>query len=135
MKRLTTFIYLFAFVFLICSCRSDNNAGNDKESEESEQTDAQLTPEETLSTSLVQGILGIEDEDLESFIESELYSEIKSGSKVAIDRLSSSVFMIEFEKSGSRKAYIVRKYYDPSKEEFLFEKSVVDSDILKQVIR
>ena len=124
---------VFLAVILMSACGKEKNDAGGNEADDTEQTEAALSPEEALSTSLVQGILAAEDEDLESFIENELYGELKSAGKVTIDRLSSSVFLIEFEKGGIRTTYIIRKYYDPSKEEFFFEKANSDSDILKQV--
>lgn len=130
MKRPSAYIALLFSLNLIlfASCnKNETETAGDPEFQSSGLQDTSLSPQESLSISLVQGILGEDDEpELEEFIEQNLYEELKKSSKVTIDRVSTSEYAIEYELGGEKKVYLFRKYYDPQKDEFVFARTSPD---------
>jgi PBP1b-binding outer membrane lipoprotein LpoB len=136
-ETMKSLVSILAVVLLLCGCsKEERKSPSTTDKEATEETDTPLTPEENLSTSLVQGILGIEDDpDLESFIEDQLYPELKGSKAITMERLSASIFMIEFESNGQMRSYILRKFYDPQKDEYYFEKTVSENEVKKQFLK
>ncbi len=132
-----------AFIF---SCGKDNSQKpvtetqrNEKSNEQSssdEDADTVLTPQEAFSSSLVQDILGDEDDpDLEEYLEEEIYPVVLKSQKVTIDRISSSIFLLTYDEAGARKNFFIQKFYNPRKDEFVFEKTATDVEPMKQFIK
>lgn len=89
-------------------------------------------PEEIFSSSLVEGILGSDqDEDLELYLEEQIYPSVSKSKKVTLDRISSSLYLLSFEEGGQKKNIVIQKFYDPEKDEYVFEKNETDSDAMK----
>ncbi|MBX7043096.1 MAG: hypothetical protein K1X85_09345 [Ignavibacteria bacterium] len=135
MKRSSLYIaLLFSLnLILLASCnKNEKESAEDPEFQTSGLQDTLLSPEESLSTSLVQGILGEDDEpELEEFIEQNLYEELKKSAKVTIDRVSTSEYAIEYDLGGERKVMLLRKYYDPQKDVFVFARTSPESREVK----
>ena len=134
------FSILIMMLFVIASggCgKGEEKSTNESTSKtESQDQDSVLSPEEIFSATLVQGIVGEEDDpDLEAFLEEDLYGELKNSKAVTMDRISSSMYVIEFENLGQMKSYLIRKYYNPQKDEYYFEKTAFDLDVKKQFLK
>ncbi|MEO6696252.1 MAG: hypothetical protein ABIY50_03080 [Ignavibacteria bacterium] len=129
MRRLIIFIVLL-FIF---SCNKSSNppAVNETMNEtmnesSAEESDSNLTAEEIFSTSLVQEIAGVDDIDLQIYIEEQFYNLASKSDKVTLDRISSSIYLLCYVQGGAKKSFILQKYYDPVNDEFIFDKSVTD---------
>lgn len=124
---------LFVLFILLTGCgKSDVQQQEDMISEDTEESDTTLTPQEVLSTSLVQGILGEEDEPaLETYIENELFEEMKSSNRATIEKISATTFFLEFESGGQMRSYILKKFYNPQKDEFFFIRSSAEDKEVK----
>jgi hypothetical protein len=119
-----------------CGKGEEKNTNESTSKTEAQDQDTSLTPEEIFSATLVQGIVGEEDDpDLEAFLEEDLYGELKNSKAVTMDRISSSMYVIEYENLGQMKSYLIRKYYNPQKDEYYFEKTAYDLDVKKQFLK
>jgi hypothetical protein len=94
-----------------------------------------MTPQEAFSSALVSNILDIEDEDLQNYLEDEIFSIVKRSNKVTIDNISSSIFLLQYSDSGNQKNILIQKFYNPSNDEFFFEKREVQNDAIKQFVK
>jgi hypothetical protein len=119
-----------------CGKGEEKNTNESTSKTEAQDQDTSLTPEEIFSATLVQGIVGEEDDpDLEAFLEEDLYGELKNSKAVTMDRISSSMYVIEYENLGQMKSYLIRKYYNPQKDEYYFEKTASDLDVKKHFLK
>lgn len=135
-KILIMLIVFSLIQFSGCNSKDESGKVDNTNKGESQDQDTALSPEEILSATLVQGIAGEDDDpDLEAFIEEDLYGELKNSKAVTIDRVSSSMYVIEFENLGQTKSYLIRKFYNPQKDEYFFEKTTFESDIKKQFLK
>lgn len=94
-----------------------------------------LTPQEELSNALVNNILDIYDEDLQIYIEDEIYPIVSKSNKITIDKVSSSLFLLQYEESGNIKNILIQKFYSPVKGDFFFEKREIQNDAVKQFLK
>lgn len=94
-----------------------------------------LSPSEEFSNALVSNILDIYDEDLQIYLENEIYPVVSKSNKITMDKISSSLFLLQYEDNGSNKNILIQKFYNPSKDEFLFEKREVQNDAIKQFLK
>lgn len=119
-----------------CGKGEEKNTNESTSKTEAQDQDSSFTPEEIFSATLVQGIVGEEDDpDLEAFLEEDLYGELKNSKAVTMDRISSSMYVIEYENLGQMKSYLIRKYYNPQKDEYYFEKTASDLDVKKHFLK
>ena len=135
-------IILFAFLiigFMSCSKeqvkRTIEKKVDTEATEDNEADTTAMSPEEAFSSAMVSNILNTEDEDLQDYLEAEIYPIVKSSSKVTIDNISSSLFLMQYEEKGSIKNILIQKFYNPSKDEFFFEKREVQNDAIKQFVK
>lgn len=126
-------LIFFLLVPLFISCSDKQQAGNPEgQVSEQDEGDMPLTKEEIFSASLVQGIMGEEDDpDLEQYIEQSLFAELSGSKAVTMDRLSSSMYLVEYEQGGQMKRFIIRKYYFPAGDEYKFERLPFEGDFMK----
>lgn len=124
------FIILF-LVILSFSCGKDKKQPDDLSSEDDGDT-VSLSPQELFSITMTESILNIEDDDdLNSYLEEEIYPIVKSSDKVTIDRITSSFYLLTTVTNSTEKFYMIRKFYNPQTDEIFFEKSEVQFDIKK----
>jgi|WetSurMetagenome_2_1015567.scaffolds.fasta_scaffold603648_1 hypothetical protein len=134
--------YLF-FVFLIIafvSCSKEQVKRTiekkiDTQVVEDDADTTSLSPEESFSQALVNNILDTEDEDLQVYLEDEIYPLVKSSNKVTIDNISSSLYLLQYDDKGNTKNILIQKFYNPEKDDFFFEKREVQNDAIKQFIK
>ena len=132
-------LILFVLAGLI-SCSSDDknlqqqkNTQKDLQEEIDDPADTNLTPEEKFSSSIMIDFLGnTDDEDLEGFLETEIYRLGASYNGAAVVEITPSTWLVSFEKDGMVKNYILQKYVDFRTNEYYFslkETSLTISDI------
>lgn len=137
-KILKYFLLALIFItFISCSKDEVKNKLNKVESElaEEEEDTTALTPPEAFSQALVSNILDFDDEDLQVYLEEDIYPIVKGSNKVTIDNISSSLYLLQYEDNGSIKNILIQKFYNPSKDEFFYEKREVQNDAIKQFVK
>ena len=134
-------VLIICTVFISCnketktdqsSSKSDKGTNEITESE----TDSVMTPEEIFSSSLVQDIIG-DDEDIELqiYLEEQIYPLVSKSNKITIDKVSSSLYLLSYEESGVMKNFILQKFYNPVKDEFVFDKTETQINSFKQFVK
>lgn len=134
-------VLIICSVFISCdketktdqsSSKSDKGTNEITESE----TDSVMTPEEIFSSSLVQDIIG-DDEDIELqiYLEEQIYPIVSKSNKITIDKVSSSLYLLSYEESGVMKSFILQKFYNPVKDEFVFDKTETQINSFKQFVK
>ena len=134
-------VLIICSVFISCdketktdqsSSKSDKGTNEITESE----TDSVMTPEEIFSSSLVQDIIG-DDEDIELqiYLEEQIYPIVSKSNKTTIDKISSSLYLLSYEESGIIKNFILQKFYNPVKDEFVFDKTETQINSFKQFVK
>lgn len=134
-------VLIICSVFISCdketktdqsSSKSDKGTNEITESE----TDSVMTPEEIFSSSLVQDIIG-DDEDIELqiYLEEQIYPLVLKSNKITIDKISSSLYLLSYEESGIIKNFILQKFYNPVKDEFVFDKTETQINSFKQFVK
>ncbi len=134
-------VLIICSVFISCdketktdqsSSKSDKTANENSESE----TDSIMTPEEIFSSSLVQDIIGNdEDIELQIYLEEQIYPLVSKSNKITIDKVSSSLYLLSYEESGVMKSFILQKFYNPVKDEFVFDKTETHINSFKQFVK
>lgn len=134
-------VLIICSVFISCdketktdqsSSKSDKGTNEITESE----TDSVMTQEEIFSSSLVQDIIG-DDEDIELqiYLEEQIYPLVSKSNKTTIDKISSSLYLLSYEESGIIKNFILQKFYNPVKDEFVFDKTETQLNAFKQFVK
>lgn len=134
-------VLIICSVFISCdketktdqsSSKSDKGTNEITESE----TDSVMTPEEIFSSSLVQDIIGNdEDIELQIYLEEQIYPIVSKSNKITIDKVSSSLYLLSYEESGVMKNFILQKFYNPVKDEFVFDKTETQINSFKQFVK
>jgi hypothetical protein len=134
-STLKYFIFLF-LIFVFISCSKDEvkrKIEKQVETEAVEEDDTTtFTPQEEFSNALVNNILDTDDEDLQIYLEEDIYPIVSKSNKTTIDKISSSLFHLQYEENGNMKNILIQKFYSPTKNEFFFEKREVQGDAIKQ---
>ena len=118
-------LFRFITLILLCtvfySCNKDsskeqNSSKSGKQTEEVADTetesDTEMTPEEIFSSSLVQDIMGDEENaDLQIYLEEQIYPLVSKSGKVTLDKISSSLYLLSYEEGGVMKNYLLQKFY------------------------
>ena len=137
----------FVIVLIICSafisCNKEtktdqSSSKSDKGTNEvaESETDSLMTPEEIFSSSLVQDIIGEdEDIDLQIYLEEQIYPLVSKSSKITIDKISSSLYLLSYDDSGVMKSFILQKFYNPAKDEIVFDKTETQINAFKQFVK
>jgi len=134
-------VLIICSVFISCdketktdqsSSKSDKGTNEITESE----TDSVMTPEEIFSSSLVQDIMGEDDDiELQIYLEEQIYPIVSKSNKITIDKISSSLYLLSYEESGVMKNFILQKFYNPVKDEFVFDKTETQLNAFKQFVK
>ncbi|MCB0727648.1 MAG: hypothetical protein KDD00_09295, partial [Ignavibacteriae bacterium] len=103
-------LILIATLFLFSCGKSEDqkqrseSQNNQTQEESSDETDTTMTVEEAFSTALVQVIIGDEeDPDLQDYLEEVIYPVVSKSDKVTIDKISSSLYLLSYNESGTMK--------------------------------
>lgn len=138
-KLVLKIIFIVIVSVIFTSCNKDTppkQTSNDNpktEITDEGDTDSTMTVEEIFSSALVQNILGDEsDEDLQIYLEEIIYPLVSKSNKVTMDKISSSLYLLSYDENGVMKNYMIQKFYNPGKDEFVFEKKETQTDAVKQ---
>lgn len=121
--------YLFILFFcsaLITACSKNNqntNTSSNIDSQNEELDTAELEKDEMFGAVLTNDFLHEDDADLETYLITQIYPLVSTSKKVAIDKISSSDFVLTYDDAGTIKKMLIQKYYNPLTEEVLFERS------------
>ena len=94
-----------------------------------------LPPEEAFSSAMVNNILDVYDEELQVFLEDSIFPVVSKSEKITMDKISSSLFLLQYFENGNAKNILIQKFYNSPEDEFFFEKREVQFDALKQFIK
>jgi len=124
----------------LVSCSKDEIKKKIEKKIETEATDEEadssvMSPQEIFSDALTNNILEGGDEDLQVYLEETIYPLAAKSNKVTIDKISSSLYLLQYEEGGSNKNILIQKFYNPVKDEIFFEKRDVQNDAIKQFIK
>jgi len=134
------FILIISFTFYSCknetSTKPKVEVKNTESNSDEEDGDSTLTPEEVFSSALIQDIIG-EDEnvDLQIYLEEQIYTTASKSAKITLDRVSGSLYLLSYDENGVMNNYILQKFYNPVKDEFIFEKTEVQTNAVKQFLK
>jgi hypothetical protein len=130
---------IFFLGILAYSCGKNDNLKDktdvkDRENIELNDT-AQMTPAESFSNAMCESILeGKYDEDLQIFLEEEIYPVVSKSDDVTIDRLSASIYLLSYKDGNEIKNILFQKHYNPQSDEIYFTKEGVTFDAKKYYI-
>ncbi len=123
------FLIALALLFFSCGKGKNNNAIQNQELNEitqSEEDTVSLSPQEIFGLIMVQDILLDEKEtDLQLYLEETVYPLVSKSTKITIDRISSSVYLLKYFDDSAEKNIYIQKYYNPQTDEIVFEKTDV----------
>lgn len=137
--KIILFLLVLIFVF-INGCSTDEKTQQQKvqnQLEENENTgDTNLTPEEKFSSSILVDFLEeSDDEDLASFLETEIFKQSANYNGATVVEVTPSTWLVSLEKEGSIKNYLLQKYVDFKTNEYYFtlkETSVTITDVISK---
>jgi len=120
-------ILLFTFAFLV-SCSKDETPETQKQNQQKvtqdegdEQVELNLSPEEKFSAAILVDFLGdSEDEDLASFLETEVFKQGANFNGASVVEVTPSTWLVSLEKGGAVKNYFLQKYVDFKTNEYYF---------------
>ncbi|HCA43365.1 MAG TPA: hypothetical protein DEP28_08960 [Bacteroidetes bacterium] len=114
--------YLFVItlaIVLISGCGKDNATNNENQSQ---QDTIELEKDEMFGFTLVTEILETEDENLESYLTTQIYPLASNAKKVTMERLSGTVYYLNIINEKDTSQIWIKKFYNPQNEEVFFEK-------------
>ncbi|MBI5402688.1 MAG: hypothetical protein HY959_04765 [Ignavibacteriae bacterium] len=139
---MTKYLKYIIFGFLVLgffSCGKEEVKKIEKkiitENDEEESDTTVMTPAEIFSDALTTNILNDYDEELQVYLEETIYPLASKSSKATIDRVSSSLYLFQYEEGGNTRNILIQKFYNPLKDEYFFEKRDVQSDAVKQFLK
>lgn len=129
------FVIVIIISVLIIGCSKDNkqtttndkpptgqNQKTDTPVDDNAPLDTNLTPEEKFSSSVMVDFLDdAEDEDLEGFLEDEVFKFSSNYTGAAVIGLSPSTWLLSLEKDNTTKNYLIQKYVDFKTNEYYFK--------------
>lgn len=139
MIKLSVISFLILSVIVMgCGKEKEIKEKNEKvlQQEMEESDTASLTPAESFGAVLTQSILNDESEvELESFLSEIVYPKISSASKVTIDKISSSLYLLKYYEGTSEKYFLIQKYYNPKEDSITFDITETGLTTSKQFLK
>ncbi len=135
-------ILLFTLTFLVSCSKEDKpqtqqNQQKVTQEENDNPTDTNLTPEEKFSAAILVDFLNdSDDEDLGSFLETEIYKMGANFNGASVVEVTPSTWLVSLEKDGSVKNYLLQKYVDLKSNEYYFsfkETTLNLTDVISRV--
>ncbi len=140
--------FLFLLCFISCSKKDDKPVVTDNKQQpvqnqnlqtpvdDTTPADTNLTPEEKFSASVMADFLdGSEDEDLEGFLEDEVFKYSNNYTGAAIIGLSSSTWLLALEKDNTTRNYIIQKYVDFKTNDYYFRMNETNLKITDAILQ
>lgn len=103
--------------------------------EEDDSDTTSLPPNEAFSSAMVNNILDVYDEELQGYLEDEIFPIVSGSEKITIDKISSSLFLLQYYDKGNPKNILIQKFYNPASDDFVFDKREVQYDAIKHFIK
>ena len=129
-------LILFSLLIFACGKNSDSSKINQQNTSTTEDSDTTaLSPQEALSTTLIEDIMNTEDEDLASYIEDEIYPIVSKSQRVTMEKLSASLYLLQYESGGTDKYLLIQKFYNPTTDEMTFTKTETSLTPQKQFLK
>jgi hypothetical protein len=138
-----SFLNLLAILSLILfvSCSKEDKQQNQKSSKQDTKqedienpSDTLMTPEEKFSSSIMIDFLdSSEDEDLEGYLQDELFKYSKDYRGASVIQLTNSTWFVSLQNNTSTKNFILQKYVDFNSNDYYFvlkETNLTVSDII-----
>lgn len=138
------FLFLLVVIFVsLIGCSTDDKTQQQKVQSQTEENenpaDTNLTPEEKFSSSILVDFLAESgDEDLASFLETEIYKQSLNYNGAAVVEVTPSTWLVSYEKEGNIKNYLLQKYVDFKTNEYYFtlkETNVSITDVISRISR
>lgn len=137
--RFISISFLLLFLFLIGCGKEKEMKESNKQAiqQEMEENDSiALTPAESFGAVLTQSILNDETEvELESFLSEVVYPKMSNSSKVTIDKISSSLYLLKYFEGTAEKYMMIQKYYNPQKDSIIFDITETNLTTAKQFLK
>lgn len=137
--RFISISFLLLFLFLIgCGKEKEMKESNKQaiQQEMEENDSVALTPAESFGAVLTQSILNDETEvELESFLSEVVYPKMSNSSKVTIDKISSSLYLLKYFDGTAEKYMMIQKYYNPQKDSIIFDITETNLTTAKQFLK
>lgn len=137
--RFISISFLLLFLFLIgCGKEKEMKESNKQaiQQEMEENDSVALTPAESFGAVLTQSILNDETEvELESFLSEVVYPKMSNSSKVTIDKISSSLYLLKYFEGTAEKYMMIQKYYNPQKDSIIFDITETNLTTAKQFLK
>ncbi len=119
------FLLVLIFAITLAACSDKDKADEDANDGDT----SQMVRGVLFSSIMLNDFLQLEDdEDLGMYLETEIYPQLAGSTRVTMDRLTGSVYSLEFDSAGTMRSYIIERFYDPKSEKTFFVKSVNDGD-------
>lgn len=137
-KRSVISFLILSVIVMGCGKEKEIKEKNEKvlQQEMEESDTASLTPAESFGAVLTQSILNDESEvELESFLSEIVYPKISSASKVTIDKISSSLYLLKYYEGTSEKYFLIQKYYNPKEDSITFDITETGLTTSKQFLK
>lgn len=138
--KLRNIIFLLIVLSLL-SCGNENEKKNkteiqSNESSEEDENETPMSPEEVFSSTLTQGMAGDDEiQDLQLYLEEQIYPSVAKSEKVTLDRISVSLYLLSYFEGAVQKNFTLQKFYNPAKDVVFFEKKEIQSDAVKQFLK
>ena len=129
---------IFSVIVMGCGKEKEIEEQNEKvlQQEMEENDTTSLTPAESFGAVLAQSILNDESEvELESFLSESVYPKVSSASKVTIDKISSSLYLIKYYEGTAEKYLLIQKYYNPKEDSITFDITETGLTTSKQFLK
>ncbi len=131
-------ILLISAILISCS-REDTPQTQQKVTQDDNESpaDTNLTAEEKFSAAILVDFLNdSDDEDLGSFLETEIYKMGATYNGASVVEVTPSTWLVSLEKDGSVKNYLLQKYVDLKSNEYYFsfkETTLNLTDVISRV--
>jgi hypothetical protein len=142
---LSLFFVSFVSILMINGCGKEKGVKTDNEQKQQQQQQqmgiededtTSLTPAESFASVLCQDILNDDSEvDLESYLIDVVYPKISGCTKVTLDQVSSSIYLLTYFEGNTEKHLLIQKYYNPKEDEIFFESSETSLSPSKQFLK
>jgi len=141
---LSLIIMSFSVFVMITGCGKEKSISTSSEQKQQQQQQmgidnedtTSLTPAESFASTLCQDILNDDSEvELELYLADVIYPKVSGSSKVTLDQVSSSMYLLTYFEGNTEKHLLIQKYYNPQKEEIFFESSETSLSSNKQFLK
>jgi hypothetical protein len=141
MLKIIKYVLFLVIVITFISCGKDDvvkkieKKVTAEEMEDNDSDTTALAPEEAFSSAMVNNILDTYDEELQIYLEDSVFPIVSKSEKITMDKISSSIFLLQYYENGTAKNILIQKFYNPASDDFVFDKREVQYDAVKHFIK